>query len=244
MATVILCYENNIHVDGVVIAEVMFDKKRNISAEHPEHVEWLYNVAIPIIEQKFGYKVIVLRSESDYVQHFHTRIAKSKHPERIGKKRGFVLGGNKCALKRDLKTKVINDWLKKHKECEKIFGIAYDEPERLASMHKLKNQRSVLEEHKIVEAQTFDIDRKYGLLSPFYSSGRKRQGCWFCPNASITEMAQFAKKYPEFWNELRILAQDDETVSKYFQYNRTFQEIDRAVTAINLQIDIFDLGVV
>lgn len=240
MASLVLCYENGIRLDGVVIAEVMFDNKRNISAEHPKHVEWLYNVAIPTIEQKFGYKVIVLRSKSDYMQYFNARIERTKYPERKGKKHGFVLGGNRCALKRDLKIKVMDDWLKKHKRAEKILGIAYDETKRLKSMHAQKNQRSVLEEYKIVEAQTFDIDRRYGLLSPFYDSGRKRQGCWFCPNCSLTEFATFAKEYPELWGELRVLSEDTETVSKFFQYNKTFQEIDRKVMEINSQMTIFD----
>lgn len=54
MATIVLAKEHGIKVDGVVIAEVMFDLKRNISAENPIHAKWLHEVAIPKIEKWGG----------------------------------------------------------------------------------------------------------------------------------------------------------------------------------------------
>ena len=242
MASVILCHENGIHLDGVVTAEIMFSHEKNISAEHPKHIEWFYNVAKPTIENKFGFDVIVLKSETDYVMHFMTRLAKSKYPERIGKRRGFVMGGNRCALKRDCKVNVINRWCREQGEFERILGIAHDEPKRLDSMHKTqKGARSVMEEYKITESMAFDICRKYDLLSPFYDMGRKRQGCWFCPNCSIGEFAEFAKAYPAYWEELRMLDNVGDTVSPCFQYNRTFQDVDNAVRLINDQMTIFEV---
>ena len=240
MASVILCHKNGIHLDGIVTAEIMFSHEKNISAEHPKHVEWFYNVAKPTLEDKFGYKVIVLKSEVDYVTRFNTRIERSKYPERIGKKRGFVLGGNMCALKRDCKVRVIDKWCKQQGEFEKILGIAYDEEKRLKTMHEQKNAWSILEREKVTEAMAFPICREYNLLSPFYDSGRKRQGCWFCPNASLSEMAAFAKEYPQYWDELRQLAKDEEKVSKYFCYDRTFERIDYEISMINSQLSFFD----
>lgn len=241
MASAILCYKKGVHLDGIVTAEIMFSHERNISAEHPDHIKWFYNIAKPTLE-KWGYKVIVLKSEKDYLQYFHERIYKSKYPERIGKKHGFVLGGNMCALKRDCKIKVLTDWCKAQGEFTKILGLAYDEEKRLDYMHTHeKNAWSILEQEKITEPMTFGICREYNLLSPFYTSGRDRQGCWFCPNASIEEMAQFAKEYPAYWNELRTLAQDKETVSKFFKYDRTFASVDREIEVINNQLSIFDV---
>lgn len=241
MASAVLCYEKGIHLDGIVTAEIMFSHEKNISAEHPEHIEWFYNIAKPTLEDKFGYKVIVVKSHKDYVQHFNGRITQSKYPERIGKKHGFVLGGNRCSLKRDCKIRVLDRWCKEQGEFIKILGIAYDETERLEALHKQNNAWSILEQEKIIEAQTYDICRPYNLLSPFYTSGRDRQGCWFCPNASIEEMADFAKRYPRYWNELRILAQDKDTVSPNFKYNRTFESVDREIELINNQLSIFDM---
>ena len=69
MATILLALENNEPLDRVVFAEVMFDHKRGISGEIPEHIEWVYSVAIPKLEQ-MGVKVDVVKSEKDYVHFF------------------------------------------------------------------------------------------------------------------------------------------------------------------------------
>lgn len=242
MASAILCYEKGIQLDGIVTAEIMFSHEKKISAEHPEHINWFYEIAKPTLEKQFGYNVNVLKSQTDYVAHFNGRVTeRAKYPERVGKKRGFVLGGNMCSLKRDCKIKLLNDWCKAQGEFTKIVGIAHDEQERLASLYKQKNALSILAQEKITEAMTYEICSKYNLLSPFYNSNRKRQGCWFCPNASIEEMAQFAKDYPEYWQELRCLAEDKETVSPCFKYNRTFASVDCEVNIINNQINMFEM---
>ena len=242
-ATIGLCYEMGIELDGVVMSEIMFDKKRGISAEHPLHINWVYDEGIPNIE-KLGYKVIVLRGEKDYKAHFYGVIEQSKYPERIGKKHGFVMGGNRCSLKRDCKIRVIDKWCKQQGEFEKIVGIAIDEEERLAALYKEPNTRSILAERKIREIQTYGIAEKYGLLSPFYGGGYDRQGCWFCPNCSIEEFADTARDYPELWHELEIMAQEPDLVSPCFKYDKTFEQINKQVCAINEirknQINIFD----
>ena len=239
MASAIICHENGIHLDGVVIAEVMFSHEKNISAEHPKHVEWLYNTAIPTLEKQFGFDVIVLRADEDYVGHFNKRITRSSVPQRVGKKHGFVIA-SMCALRRDCKMRPLDKWCKQQGDFEKILGIAYDDKKRLDSLHKQKNARSVLEEFMVTEEMTYDIDRKYNLLSPFYELGRKRQGCWFCQNASVKEMAAFAKDYPDLWNELRKLANDTEVASPNFSYGKTFQTIDDEISLINDQVSFFD----
>ncbi len=47
MATILLALENGEPLDRVVFVEVMFDHKRNISAEDPEHIEWVHKVPSP-----------------------------------------------------------------------------------------------------------------------------------------------------------------------------------------------------
>lgn len=160
------------------MAEVMFDHSRGISGENPKHIEWVYNTAIPIIEKQFGYKVIIVRSESDYMQEFNHLIKGSKkHPERNGKKSGFFIGGM-CVGNDRLKMKPLRKFLKAQGECEQIVGIAKDEPKRLA---RLKiGKRSVLEEYGITEGMTYEICQKYGLLSPIYEE-LKRGGVLVLP---------------------------------------------------------------
>lgn len=240
MATVIYAYEHGIKCDGVVISEVMFDNKRNISAEHPLHADWLHDYAIPFVKKEFGFNVFLLRAKKDYLTIFNERICSSAtNIDRIGRKKGFVLG-SRCVLRRDLKIKPINDWCKQQGEFEKILGLSYDEEERLAKMYQRKNERSLLAEAKIAEFKTFDICRSYGLLSPYYGLGLERQGCWFCPNCSVKTFACFAKSYPALWNELRILSKDKEVVSPYFRYSETFEQVDCKVNFINSQISLFD----
>ncbi len=90
-ASIILCYENGIHLDGVIFSEVMFDHKRNISAEIPKFIKWVYDVAIPKIKE-MGYDVIVIRSDKDYLHYFHKMYEKSKKG-RNGLKYGFPVSG-------------------------------------------------------------------------------------------------------------------------------------------------------
>ena len=66
IATILLALENKEPLDRVVFAEVMFDHKSGISGEIPEHIEWVYKIAIPKLES-MGVKVDVVRAEKDYV---------------------------------------------------------------------------------------------------------------------------------------------------------------------------------
>lgn len=240
-ASIIICYEKGIHVDGVVMSEVMFDHSRNISGEEPMQIEWIYNTAIPIIEKQFGYKVIVVKSKSDYLSEFNRIITNSKTPERNGKKQGFLLPGM-CVANDRLKMRPLRQFFKKYKGCEQIVGIAVDEPERLERLkHKRKkNRRSVLAEFGITEAQTFDICRNYNLLSPIYGS-TSRSGCWFCPEQSDPKWANLKKEHPELWEELKRLSKTPNLASKYFRYTKTFEEVEKRVDEINSQISFFDI---
>ncbi len=235
-ASIVLCYEKGIPLDGVIFSEVMFDHSRNISGENPEHIKWVYETAIPII-QKMGYQVEVVRAKDDYLSIFNHRITRSKVSERVGKKCGWLIGGM-CAANRALKIRPIKDFYKNVvDEYEQIIGIAVDEPERLIRLKS--NSRSVLAEFGFVENDTYGICRPYGLLSPDYGKF-SRGGCWFCPNNSVERFANFAKEYPELWAELEKLSHDEEIVSQGFKYGRTFQSVNREINLINNQISIFD----
>ena len=228
-ASIVLCYENNIHLDGIIMSEVMFDHSRNISGEDIEHITWVKEVAIPVIE-KMGYKVHLLRDETDYLYHFNHIVTRSKKEGRNGKKQGFFLAGA-CRGNNYLKMRPIEKFLKEHKGCEQIVGIAIDEPERLERMHNKPNRLSVLEQFGITEAQTYDICRKYNLLSPIYEKN-SRGGCWFCPNSKIKEMAELKMHHPHLWKELEKLNQEQNKVSTYFMRNKTFDEV-------NAEVDVY-----
>ena len=56
---------------------------------------------------------------------------------------------------------------------------------------------SIMAQLGIKEQDTFDICRKYNLLSPLYDLGVKRDGCWFCPNACKKEREMLKAEHPE-----------------------------------------------
>lgn len=228
--------EQGILIDGVVMSEVMFDHSRNISGEHPEHIKWVYEVAIPKIEHDFGYKVIVLKSESDYVQEFYHVITRSKVKERNGKYQGFVIAGM-CVGNSKLKMQPLRKFYKKQGEHEKIVGIAVDEPKRLARLKD--NNRSVLAEFGLSEKDAFVLCKKYDMLSPIYAHSF-RNGCWFCPNTRISQFAKLKRDYPQLWNELAKLSKEPNTISKNFKWGKTFDEIERKVDLYNNQISMWE----
>ena len=67
IATVLLAKKHNLPVDEAIYCEVMFDA--GISGELPEHRDFIYQTAIPALEQ-MGVRVRVLRSGRTYVSLF------------------------------------------------------------------------------------------------------------------------------------------------------------------------------
>lgn len=49
-AAIILSHIHNLPPSTVIFSEVMFDKKRGISAELPEHIDFIQNRAIPFLK--------------------------------------------------------------------------------------------------------------------------------------------------------------------------------------------------
>ncbi len=224
-ASIILEHIHGLPPSDIIFSEVMFDKKRGISGELPEHIDFVKNRAIPIFES-WGHKVEILHSEYDYVTLFNKKIIRSKHPERIGKIRAFPVGGM-CYANRDMKIKAISKFLSmlRGQEYTQYIGIAIDEPERLERMHNRKGQVSLLEKFGCTEKMAYKLCEEYDLLSPIYKNSG-RGGCWFCPNATTKEMAYTKAHYPEMWEELAKLAKTPNMVSQGFKYGKSFGEVD------------------
>ena len=240
-ATIILAHELGIKIDGIFISEVMFDNAKGISGENPKHIEWIKNIAIPRIEKDFGYSVTILHAKSDYVSEFQKQItSKSLKKYRIGKLVGFPLGGM-CYVNNRLKMKPIREYRKKLGEHIEYVGIAIDEPKRLKRMEQKKHCISLLADKKMTEQDAYALCKKYDLLSPIYLTCR-RGGCWFCPNQSLNEMANFAKEYPSIWQELEELNKLPNKVSDGFKYGRTFDSCNREINTLINQVSIFDFS--
>lgn len=127
-----------------------------------------------------------------------------------------------------------------------IVGIAVEEIERLERLHKRENQISILEKYGYTCEMAKQLCKEYGLLSPLYEMGGMRQGCFFCPNSPVRELARLKKEYPHLWKELLDLNElyridSSQFVAQGFKYGKSFDQIIKEVENINNQLNIFDL---
>lgn len=198
IATVILAHEHNEPLDMIIFAEVMFDE--NISGELPEHIEFIKNKAFPLFES-WGYKTKILHADKTYMDNFNRIARRSKVPERNGKRYGFPMVG-KCLMNDLCKVGPIRNFLKSQKEIVQYIGIAIDEPERLARV-KISDvpKMSLLEKYNYTEQMSFDLCKRYDLLSPIYDFA-PRGGCWFCPNARKGELRYLYNNHRDLFDKL------------------------------------------
>ena len=237
-ATIILAHELGLPIDLIIMSVVWFDKSRGIYGENPEHIKWVIEYAKPLFES-WGYKVEIITSERDYIYWFNHIITKTKHPERVGKKAGWLLGG-KCCLNRE-KVRPMQKYIRSLGDCEQYIGIAIDEKERLERLHEKKGQISLLEQQTLTKLDAYNLCARYNLLSPTYIE-ETRGGCWFCPNQSIVDFARLKKNHPELWDELSKLDEEPNKVSEGFKYGMTFKQVAVAVDDIvhSSQLSLFD----
>ena len=220
IATVILAHLHNEPLDLIVFSEVMFDE--NISGEHPLHIDFIYNKAIPIFES-WGYEVKVLKSNKTYLDCFFNICGERAKPERIGKYRGFPIAF-KCKINSDCKVGPIKKFFK-GLDCIQYVGIAADEPERLKRLENT-NKISLLAKYNYTEQRAFELCQEYDLISPVYQLSN-RQGCWFCPNARERECVWLKENKPHYWERLRELSQTPNLVTYKFNRTETFEELDK-----------------
>lgn len=237
LATILLALEHNEPLDRVVFAEVMFDHKKGISGEAPEHIEWIYNTAIPKLES-MGVRVDVVRAKKDYVS-LCRQVLKS------GKNKGRCYGvqnSRPCYANSDLKIAPIRQYLNKLKKDYDIIqyvGIAVDEPKRLDRLRDT-NKVSLLEKYEYTEQMSMEKCEEYNLVSPCYLTDN-RGGCFFCFNASIDRYINMRRNYPLYWEAFKNLYKETESPS--FKYNKTLEEVERQMDTKELmdnQPTLFD----
>lgn len=228
-ASIILDHIHGLPPSKIIMSEVMFDNKRGISGELPEHMEWVHNKAVPLFRQ-WGYDVEILRADKDYLNLFYHIVTKSKKSERNGKHRGWLIGGM-CAANDRSKIEPIQNFYKKISEpYTQYVGIAADEKKRLERLNGT-NKISLLARYGYTENMAYALCQQYDLLSPIYDF-TQRGGCWFCPNATYSEFAHVKAKHPELWNELKQLSAEKDLVSTGFKYGKTFDEVNKKIDAI------------
>lgn len=190
IATALLALQHGEPLDELVYCEVMFSEE--ISGELPEHNRFIHETAIPYFEQR-GIPTRVLRSEKTYLSCFYHVVTRGKTKGMLS---GFPLSG-RCTIQRDCKLPPIKAYQKAlPPDTVQYIGIAADEPKRLARLKP--GQISLLDKYHVAEPEARSMCAAEGLLSPLYDF-TKRGGCWFCPNASISELRHLYRYHPELW---------------------------------------------
>ena len=230
IAAILLAIRHQELLDEAVYCEVMFDK--DISGEIPEHREFIYGTAIPVLES-MGVKVRVLRAEQTYVGLFTGRITRG--PKK-GLLRAFPICG-RCAVQRDCKLRPIIQYQKSlPADTVQYIGIAKDEQERLLRLSG--NKVSLLDKYGYTEQDTKQLCREAGLLSPVYEF-TDRGGCWFCPNAKLRELRHLYDYHPELWRRMLELQALPGKVSEKFNRTMTFADIDAIFKQEDAQQSLF-----
>lgn len=189
-ATIIACIKYCIPIKEINYVRMMYDD--DLPATLPIVTEFVDN-CIDLFRDVYGINVNVIKSETckEYVCDKVFKRSK-KHPELNGKRYTLAaLNVFGCAF-----TSCKIRALKSIKTSEyEMIGYAIDEPKRYVRLNH-PYQESILCTLGIIESKAFDICNKNGLLSPLYALGVKRDGCWFCPNASRSQIDFVKSNYP------------------------------------------------
>lgn len=232
-ASVILAHIMKRPVSELVYCRVMFDEE--ISAEVPEHEQFLQEVAIPKITKDFGFNIVTVRSDKNYVELHNTPVSK-------GARKGCLRGSPVCFgcwVQRDLKVNPLERYRKAQPKDSKYYvGIAKDEEARLMSLTK-SNKISLLAEYGFTEADALDLCKDYGLLSPIYEFA-PRNGCFFCPNAKEKEFRHLRDHHRDLWDRMLELERMPGVIKKNYNREMTLEEMEMSFDTEDRQIDIFD----
>lgn len=195
VATILLAAQHGDPLDEVVFSEVMFDQ--NTTGEVPEHRDFIYDRLKPFCEKELGVKFTILHGPKTYDDIFHHIIVRGPHE---GEKRGFAWAGM-CAANRECKTNPMRKYNKSlSPDAVSYIGIATDESKRLARLDGT-NKVSLLAKYGYTEADARKLCDEHGLLSPIYGHCR-RNGCWFCPNASDAELRHMITHHPKMFDRI------------------------------------------
>lgn len=231
LAAIITAEEHGLHIDEAVYCRIMFDEE--ISAELPEHEEFIHTKAIPLLWKRYGIKTTIVQAKETYCSRFFT--VYKERSRKTGEIYGFPMRqGAWCNS--HLKVRPINKWQKAAGEYVAVVGIAADEPKRINRKTERDNLLPLVK-YGITEAEAFKICERGGCLSPAYNNGRTRLGCWFCHNQRINELRGLRKEHPELWKRLLAL---DEVSPCRFTNRSTVKQFDERFRMEDAQLSIFD----
>ena len=230
LAAIIVSEMHGIHIDEAIYCRIMFDDE--ISAELPEHENFIYQTAIPMLEKRYGIKTTIVQAKETYCSRFYRVYQRGV---KVGGIYGFPMR-RAAWCNSVLKTRPLDAWKKKAGEYIAVIGIAADETKRIE--RKIESGKFLpLVKYGVKESAAFDICRKNGLLSPAYNGGRERLGCWFCHNQRINELRRLRKEHPDLWGRLMEL---DAISPCRFTQRETLHDFDKRFSQEDMQLSLFD----
>lgn len=223
-ATIILMHEHGIPIKEIVYVRMMYDETLPatlpIMTDFVDHAKEVF--------ESWGYKVSIVPSYRTLKELSERRYKRSKDERRIGCQYGITACTRGICNMTFVKTETIRHITDKHSLDYHMVGYASDETTRL---HRLNDTHvSILVELGIKESDTFEICRKYDLLSPLYAEGVTRDGCWFCPNANKKERKKLNKEYPDLVRKIYDLIEmsdfmmNEKTLENYSKRNNWIKD--------------------
>ncbi len=188
-ATIILMHENRIPIEKIIYVRMMWDE--DLPATLPVMTDFVDRAAE--VFRAWGYDVQFVKSIRTGRELAERVYKRSRYPERNGMRYGitaFLRGACSFTGVKQMTIRQAQDT-----SAFNMIGYAADEGARIPRLGG-RNQ-SVMVALGITEEEASDICRKYGLLSPLYGLGVKRDGCFFCPNAKAAERKMLMDTHPE-----------------------------------------------
>lgn len=198
-ATIILMHEQNIPIQEIIYVRMMYDDE--LPATLPVMTEFVDKAAE--VFREWGYKVTFIKSLKTAKEFAEKRYFRSKYPALNGKQWGITAFVRAACNFTNCKIQTVESYMPK--ECYQMIGYARDEYRRFNNLGGKK--QSILATMNIYEDEAFDICEKYGLLSPLYALGVKRDGCFFCPNSSPFEIELLKNQRPDLVEEIYRLVE-------------------------------------
>lgn len=156
LAAIITAEEHGHHIDEAVYCRIMFDDK--ISAELPEHEDFIHCKAIPLLQSRYGIKTTIVQAKETYCSRFYAEY--QQRSTKTGQIYGFPMRkGPWCNS--HLKVRPINQWQRLAGEYTAVVGIAADEEKRIHRKME-KDNFLPLVKYGITEADAFKICERGG----------------------------------------------------------------------------------
>lgn len=191
-ATVLKAIELRIPIKEVIYVRLMYDD--NIGAVIPTIDEFVLKTAekfknmginVRIIEPKETAKCI---SEKIYKRSKYSHKNGTRYTMMV-----FIRG--MCRMQRNKEFKIENKY--------QLIGIGADEIERYNRLDN-KHKKSLLFDLGITQTRAKEICKEHKMLNPIYEDLKfKRDGCWFCPNASKVEIEYLKNNHKDLYDILK-----------------------------------------